>query len=158
MLPEERDEDGSAIPGVEQSTPERLQKLPILGSIVGKFTPQRYEKDLGDLQDRLYALRDQTKAAATSMNAYDQYTRPTSPSARTEELADWNSDVASMVLDLSEIAKEQAQIRYDPTMTSREKRDAIKELMNEKREMLREFLNDPQLRALERGETPVGIP
>jgi hypothetical protein len=152
--PAPRSPEGELIPAVEQSPFERLNQIPILGDFTKRITPQRYEEELSEAQDKFYGLSDQAKSAATTVNDYDQGVSLKVPSERIQYMAAINPDVQALVRDLSEVSDEQKRVLNDPAMSPREKRDAMKELLTLRREALREFLSIPEVTQLIGGEVP----
>jgi hypothetical protein len=139
---------------VEKSISETLADIPFFGPTVARrFLPQRYEEELGDYQDDFYNLSEKTKAAAGAINRFEKGIG-SDPSKLVEALGGWNPEVARMVRTLSEISTQKKQIVNAPGMTGREKRDALKALTDQHRELLKGFLSDPAKQDLLDGKVP----
>jgi len=149
-----RSEDGRPIEGVEQSLIERLNATPLLGEFTKQITPQRYEDELSQGQDDLYGLSERTKSGIGKWNDYAKGVSPTRPSGEIETLAAFNPQVQGVVRFLSEISEQQKILQVSPDYTAREKRDAMKALAEQKREVLKTFLGDPMIKGLVSGEMP----
>ena len=154
LVPLPKDARGNTIQPVEQSPIERLNSLPLVGELTKRVTPQRYEEDLSTAQDQFYGLSNQTKSAAAAWNDYEQGVATDRPSPLSEYMARLNPDVQSLVRDLSEVSDAQKQVINSSTMTSREKRDKMRELLTIRRQALRQFLAIPQIQQVVGGQLP----
>jgi len=144
-------------PPVQKGALEALGDVPLLGpTLFKRLTPQRYEEELGDLQDDFYGLNEQTRAAAQAVNKYEKGLSMR-PSELTMLMDQANPMVASLVRDLSQLAEFQQMVVMHPTMNPAEKQARIKMATDRKRDLMRAFLSNSAMRDLSQGQMPAGV-
>jgi hypothetical protein len=141
-------EPSSGVPPVEKGELERLADIPFLGpAFARRFTPQRYESELGSLQDDFYSLAGKTKASAGAVGKFEKGIGGL-PSELVQALGAANPEVTGMVRALAELSTAQKQIVASPEMDGAAKREALKGLVDQKRELLKAFLSNPTVQLL----------
>jgi hypothetical protein len=141
-------EPSSGVPPVEKGELERLADIPFLGpAFARRVTPQRYESELGSLQDDFYSLAGKTKASAGAVGKFEKGIGGL-PSELVQALGAANPEVTGMVRALAELSTAQKQIVASPEMDGAAKREALKGLVDQKRELLKAFLSNPTVQLL----------